>query len=80
LPLLIGVPTAALGYLMRFYGVTGRNWIELLAMLALLSLQYYVTYFFLGVEKEHRQMIWGWISSRFREMIRPNDPSPSEAN
>lgn len=70
LPLLIGLPTVALGYLLRLYGVTGRNWIELLAVLALLSVQYYVTFLWIGVEKEHRLMIWGWVSSRFQTWIR----------
>ncbi|HSP69234.1 MAG TPA: oligosaccharide flippase family protein [Bryobacteraceae bacterium] len=80
LPLLMGVPTAALGYLMRVYGVTGRNWFELLAVLALLSLQYYSTYLFAGVEKEHRLMIWGWVGSRLRAWVGPDQAPPGSGN
>jgi hypothetical protein len=80
MPLLMAVPTAALGYLMRAYGVVGRSWIELLAILALLSLQYDVTYFFLGVEQQHRRMVWSWIMARFRVLIRPDDARPPQTN
>ncbi len=71
LPLLVAVPTAALGYGLRMYGVTGRNWMEILVMLGLLSLQYYITYFFIGIEKDHRLMVWGWIRTRVRTFVQP---------
>jgi O-antigen/teichoic acid export membrane protein len=76
IPLLIALPTAALGSAMKAYGITGRSWIELLTMLALLGLQYYITYFFVGVEKEHRVMVWGWISARIRTLTRSEDVQP----
>ena len=63
-PLLLAAPTFVLGYVMKLYWLRGRNWLEILSALALLGLQYYLLYFFTGVEKEHRSMLYEWAGGR----------------
>ena len=67
-PTLLGVPTALLAYGLRSYGITGRNWVELLGLLGILTAQYYVVYFFAGVGREHQMMIWNWVGGRMRAL------------
>jgi hypothetical protein len=62
----LAFPTAFLAYWMRNSWFPGKNWIELLAALALLSAQYYAVFLFTGFDKEHRLMLQEWISRRLQ--------------
>lgn len=65
-PLLFAIPTVLLGYWLKARVVGFQNWFQLLATLAVLSSQYYAVYFFGGVSRDHRVLVWSWVGNRVR--------------
>jgi hypothetical protein len=65
-PTLVGIPAFLGAWWIKVHWLPGKNWIQVLGGMALLTVTYYLVAFFLCVEKEHRLIPWLWIRKRFR--------------
>lgn len=65
-PLLVSAPVLVYAMWLKSHLVSGRNWFELIAVVALISIPYYVASYFLVVDADHRTLLHGWIAARIQ--------------
>jgi O-antigen/teichoic acid export membrane protein len=77
-PAVLAIPELGYAYWMKSHWLAGRNWIEILVVLGLTVLPYYVACYFAIMEGDHRLLLNRWIHgfavSRFgrdREKLKP---------
>jgi O-antigen/teichoic acid export membrane protein len=68
-PLILALPSVALGIWMKSSWLPGGNWRQVIVALAVLAVQYYAVYLFAGIEMEHRRTLLEWVS-RYLRVIR----------
>lgn len=65
-PTLAAIPALLGGWWVKVHWLPGRNWIEVLAGMGLLTVAYYLVAFPVCVDKAHRSIPWRWVTERLR--------------
>lgn len=60
-PLLTAAPVVALAWFLKFHGLPGRNWTDLVTAAGLLSVLYLAGALMTTFEPEHRLLLWTWV-------------------
>ncbi len=64
IPLTIAVPLFAWGYWIKLHMIAGRNWFQLIGVVAMLAIPYYAASYFTVIDRSHRVLLHRWIAER----------------
>lgn len=74
-PIVSALPATALLWNLKRWGLTGRNWGELILAGVAGSALYGVTAFYVCVNRNHRSLIVGWVKCQLSRIARRRSPS-----
>ncbi len=65
-PVVSGIPAALVAVLLKSFWLTGRNWMQIGASVAIIGLVYFAVAVFLCVPPDHRMLMRSWVAQKLR--------------